>query len=101
MKWLEIIEFRSINSNYKEIEAQLRKMIKEISPGKTQYKIKLYARKEVETDFSIHILHHTKIIKVGKNSISNHISAILKEYGLVKNKIWIEERGRLAFFVVE
>ncbi len=83
MKWLEIIELRSVDSNRELLESKLQNLINEVNQEARQQKIKLYSHKSVETDFSIHLFHDSTNIDNSGSELGLHLTSALKEFGLV------------------
>lgn len=60
MKWLEIIELQSVDSNQALLESNLKNLINEVSQGAKDQSIKIYNHVSIDTDFSIHICNESK-----------------------------------------
>ena len=90
MKWLEIIELRSVGSNRELLESQLKKLIYEVEKEATKQAINVYSRITIDTDFRIHLFHDSKIVGSSKSPLGLRLASALKEYGLVNHSIWIE-----------
>ena len=94
MKWIEVIEVRSVTDNRKLMESQLRKLIAELTPKSATQTIRVYDRFMLKSDFSIHLFHDsTKIEKTG-STLGCHLVSNFKEMGLVNHRIWIEMDGQ-------
>ena len=94
MKWLEIIELRSVGSSRMLLESQLQSLINEVNQESSQQKIKLYSHKAVETDFSIHLLHDSKEIDIRESSLGLRLASALKKFGLVNHGVWVEMHSK-------
>ncbi len=90
MKWLEIIELRSVESNRELLESQLQKLINEVDKETKKQAIKVYSHTTVETDFRIHLLHDSKEADISGSPLGLHLASALKKFGLVNHSIWIE-----------
>ncbi len=90
MKWLEIIELRSVGSNRELLESQLKKLIYEVEKEATKQAINVYSRITIDTDFRIHLFHDSKTVENSKSPLGLRLASALKEYGLVNHSIWIE-----------
>ncbi len=90
MKWLEIIELRSVGSNRKLLESQLQELINEVDREAKNQAIKAYNRVMIETDFSIHLFHDSKKVENSGSPLGLRLASALKEFGLVNHSIWIE-----------
>ena len=91
MKLLEIIEFRSAESNRIKLEKQLNNLLEEILIAEEAQKIKIYNRLRVDNDFSIHLFHDSKKVENTGSQLGLRISSALKEFGLVNHSVWIEK----------
>ena len=90
MKWLEIIEIRSMNSNKEKLELLIQDLINKLNVEAKKQTIKAYQRVTIDTDSSIHLLHDSKEVENNGSSLGLHLASCLKEYGLVNHSIWIE-----------
>ena len=88
MKWLEIIELRSVDSNRELLESQLQKLINEVD--KENQAIKYYRRVMIDTDFSIHLFHESNIVENSGSRLGLRLASSLKEWGSVNHYVWIE-----------
>lgn len=91
MKWLEIIELRSVGHRLKIVEPELRNLIEQINKKSSEKKITVYSRFEVNSDFSIHLLHDSKKIESSGSVLGLNLVAVLKEFGLINHSIWVEQ----------
>lgn len=91
MKWLEIIELRSVGSNRGLIMKQLREIIDEVHKNNEQQKIKVYNRVAIDSDFSIHLIHTTKNADINGSPLGLQLVSILKEFGLVNHSVWLDK----------
>ena len=94
MKWLEIIELRSVDSNRELLESQLQKLINEVDKETKKQAIKAYSRVMIDTDFSIHLFHDSKKRENSGSQLGLRLASALKEFGLVNHSIWIEMHSK-------
>jgi hypothetical protein len=94
MKWLEIIELRSVDSNRELLESQLQKLINEVDRETKKQAIKAYSRVMIDTDFSIHLFHDSKKVENSGSPLGLNLVTALKEFGLVNHSIWIEKYSK-------
>ena len=94
MRWLEIIEVRSISSNKEKLESLIQDLIKKFNVEAKKQTIKAYHRVMIYTDSSIHLLHDSKEVENYGSSLGLHLVSCLKEYGLVNHSIWIERDSK-------
>ncbi len=90
MKWLEIIELRSVGSNRELLKRQLKALIDEAHKKAEQQAIKVYNHVAIDTDFSIHLLHDSKEADIGGSPLGLHLASALKKFGLVNHSVWVE-----------
>ena len=91
MKWLEIIELRSIDTNRDFLQAQLQKVIDDVEMEAREQVIKAYNRVMIDVDFSIHILHDSANVENEGSLLGLHLVSALKEFGLINHTVWIEQ----------
>ena len=94
MKWLEIIELRSVNRNRDLLKSQLRNLINEAEQEAKKQAIKVYSRVMVDTDFSIHLFHDSEKVENSGSPLGLRLSSALKEFGLVNHSVWIEMHSK-------
>ena len=90
MKWLEIIELRSVGSDRELLESQLQKLINEVVKETKKQAIKAYSRVMIDTDISIHLFHNSKEVENSGSQLGLCIASALKEFGLVNHSVWVE-----------
>ena len=90
MKWIEIIEIRSADSNKELLKSQLQKLITEMDKKTKGQEIKSYSRVLIDTDFSIHLFHDSKKVENSGSPLGLRLASALKAFGLVNHSIWIE-----------
>lgn len=89
MKRLEIIELRITGKDHEKIESYFKELKKEFTDKNVQ-NIKIFSKLNLETDFSIHILHNTDEAGSLKSKPGQHLVSALKEFGLVNQSIWVQ-----------
>ncbi len=90
MKWVEIIELRSVNSNRELLESQMHKLSIEVGKEAKKQAIRIYRRVMIDTDFSIHLCHDSKRVENSGSQLGLCLASSLKEFGLVNHSIWVE-----------
>ena len=90
MTWLEIIELRSAGNNRQLLASELQNLIYELDKETRRQAIKAYKRMRLDSDFSIHLFHDSKEMKINGSRLGLRIASALKAFGLVKHRIWIE-----------
>ena len=94
MKWIEIIEIRSADSNKELLKSQLQKLITEMDKKTKGQEIKSYSRVLIDTDFSIHLFHDSKKVENSGSPLGLRLASALKAFGLVNHSIWIEMHSK-------
>ena len=94
MKWIEIIEIRSADSNKELLKSQLQKLITEMDKKTKGQEIKSYSRVLIDTDFSIHLFHDSKKVENSGSPLGLRLTSALKAFGLVNHSIWIEMHSK-------
>ncbi len=88
MKWLEIIELRSVEKDKDFLTGQLEIMLHELEQEFPCIKVQSYTRPLITTDFSIHLLHETEdMVKTGSEA-GLRLVAALRELGLINHTVW-------------
>ncbi len=91
MKWLEVIELRSLRGKIEIIEPEIRELIGQIKAGREELTINVYRGFTNEGDLSIHLRHETDPSEPGKSNLGLHLAALLRDFGLIHHNVWIEE----------
>ncbi len=94
MKWLEIIELRSVGNNRELLESQLQKLIIEVDKEIKKQAIVAYSRVLIDTDFSIHLFHDSKKAEKSGSQLGLRLASALKVFGLINHSIWIEMHSK-------
>jgi hypothetical protein len=94
MKWLEVIELRTVNSNRELLESQLLTLIDAIEKAAQQQAIKSYRRVMIDNDFSIHLFHDSTKVENKGSQLGLRLASALKEFGFVNHSIWLEMHGK-------
>ena len=94
MKWLEIIELRSVDSNRELLGSQLQKLIHDVDKETNKQAIKAYSRVMIDTDVSIHLFHDSKKVEHSRSPLGFRLASALKAFGLVNHSIWIEMQSK-------
>ena len=89
MKWLEIIEIRSVGSNQEILKSKMETLTREV-PKEAEQGIRTFSHVTNSSDFSIHLFHDSRIVPAAESDLGLHIASSLKEYGLVNHSIWME-----------
>ena len=94
MKWVEIIELRSVGSNRELLESQLQKLMNEVDKETNKQAIKAYSRVMIDTDVSMHLFHDSKKVENNGSPLGLRLASALKAFGLVNHSIWIERHDK-------
>ena len=94
MKWIEVIELRSVNSNRELLELHLRTLLAAIEKATQQQAIRSYRRVMIDNDFSIHLFHESTKVENKGSQLGLRLASVLKEFGLVNHNIWLEMHGK-------
>ena len=91
MKWLEIIELRTAGSGKKAEEAKWNYLINELNKSMKKISVTVFNHATLESDFSIHLFHHSEPIEKSGSSLELHLVSELKNYAMVNHSIWVEK----------
>ena len=92
MKWLEIIELRSVEKDKNTLAIQIEKMLREVERELKVGSVRSYRRVLIETDFSIHLFHETENMETSGSETGLRLVAVLRDFGLVNHTTWTETR---------
>jgi hypothetical protein len=90
MKWLEIIELRSVGTRIELKEPKLNSLIDELSKSMKQVSVKIFNHATLESDFSIHLYHNSNHVEKSGSSLGLHLVSELMDYAMVNHSIWAE-----------
>ena len=90
MKWLEIIELRSVDRKRDQLKSILLKLIEEVDKETKRKSIRAFSRSKLDTIFSMHLFHDSKKVKYNGTPLGLRLSSALKEFGFVNHSIWTE-----------
>ena len=90
MKWLEIIELRSVNANKHILDRELKKLIEELDKSNDECRMSAYSHKSVDTDFCIHLHHDSQYVEANGSPLGLRLAAAFKDYGLINYNVWVE-----------
>ncbi len=92
MNWIEIIELRSVDITEKLIEKDLKKILTQLESESEKYKLKVYTRIMINTDYSIHLLHESETVENSGSALGLRLASALKSYGLINHTVWVEKQ---------
>lgn len=86
MKWLEIIELRSVGKH----QAQVEQGLADLTAG-ANTQINVYRNLTVNTDWSIHLHRESNRDDIHKSPLGLRMAEALREFGLVHHSVWVKE----------
>lgn len=86
MKWLEIIELRSVGKH----QAQVEKGLADLTAGAGP-EINVYRSLTVNTDWSIHLHYESDRDDIRESSLGLRMAEALREFGLIHHSVWVRE----------
>ena len=90
MKWLEIIELRSVDRDRVLNELDLMSLVAEADPGSKLQESKLYVHGTVETDMSVNLIYDSENVDTRGSPLGLRLTSTLREFGLVNHSVWVE-----------
>ncbi len=90
MKWLEIIELRSVDRDRVLNELDLISLVDEADPGSKLQESKLYVHGTVETDMSVNLIYDSENVDTRGSPLGLRLTSTLREFGLVNHSVWVE-----------
>jgi len=94
MKWIEVIQLRSIAGNQKRLGSELNGLINEVGEKSKKQIITAYSRVLIDTDYNIHIFHDSNEVEKFGSPLGLRLADALKEFGLVNHSVWVEIHGK-------
>jgi hypothetical protein len=94
MRWLEIIELRTVNGSHQEFEYQLKNMLENFHDTAADFTVDVFNRFGLESDISIHLMHHADKPDINRSPEGMQLTDALKKFGLVNYSIWIDRFSR-------
>ncbi|MCP5053916.1 MAG: hypothetical protein GY940_42505 [bacterium] len=91
MKWLEIIELRSVGKHQALVEQEFAELVTGVDPEVKPEAINVYHNSILETDWSIHLHYESEQEDILKSPLGLRLAAALKEFGLVHHSVWRQE----------
>jgi hypothetical protein len=95
MKWLEIIELRSVGKYRAEVEAGLSRLTAGTDEESALRDIKVYRNVSIDTDWSIHLHFQSPQKEMSTSPLALRLAAALKKFGLVYHSVWQDKGGIL------
>ena len=93
MKWIEIIEIRSLSRKNALLELDLTALIAELKGNEKPCRIGILRHGELETDWSIHLYYASDSSQANRSLFGARFASLLKEFGLVHHSVWKEVRS--------
>jgi hypothetical protein len=93
MKWVEMIELRSVDGNRELLESHLQQLMYDVDEEANTQTITAYRRVMIDSDVSIHLVHDSEDVEKSGGPLSSlgvRLASALKEFGLVNHSVWIE-----------
>jgi hypothetical protein len=88
MKWLEIIELRTVQMDPPDLRQQVAYWVNEM---KEVQGIAIYFNLRVETDWIIQLHHESEKVALRGSEFGRRLKERLKRSGLVNHSIWVEK----------
>lgn len=91
MKCMEIIEIRSNETTRGALVRTLRGIVRDINGGAAGDSVRIWARMNLDSDFSIHLEHSEALRDERGSQTGASLVAALKTFGLVHHSVWMEK----------
>ena len=92
MRWVEIIEIRSLSNDKALLEPDLPALLAELASEKEPERIEIYSHGELKTDWSIHLHYLSDSEMANRSLLGLRLDSLLREFGFVHHSIWKEIR---------
>jgi hypothetical protein len=90
MKWIEIINLRSLAKVNMQFFDELLQQVGKSKTDGHQVEVRMYRHSILETDLSIHILWETEPQHQRESPLGQQFSYALKGLGLLNHSVWVE-----------
>ncbi len=90
MKWIEVIQLRSLNRNRKSLASTLKRLMREVEAENKGQSVKIYGRERIDTDFSIVLFSRAEKRQIGGSALGLALADALKAFGMVRHTVWLE-----------
>jgi hypothetical protein len=94
MKWIEVIQLRSIDGNRKLLESKLNKLIDDVGGKSKKQIIMVFNRVLIDTDYSIQIFHESNKVENTGSPLGIRLANALKEFVLVNHSVWVDMHNK-------
>jgi hypothetical protein len=92
VRWVEIIDVRSLSHEEALLEPELPALLSELAAEREPERIEMYRHAELRTDWSIHIHYTSDSQEPVKSLLGLRLVALMREFGFVHHGIWREAR---------
>jgi hypothetical protein len=92
MRWVEIIEIRSLSNTRALMEPDLTALLTELAAEKKPERIEMYCHGELKTDWSVHLHYISDSEKASRSLLGLRLVSLLRELGFVHHSVWKEVR---------
>ena len=90
MKWIEVIQLRSLSIDRNFLESKLQELVHEVNRTSKEQRIKIYNREMIDSDICLVLFQDVEKEEIGESRLGLRLVAALKEFGLVNHSIWLE-----------
>ena len=90
MNGIEIIEIRALHTTKNMLETELQRILSEVEKVSAEFKVKIYSRINLETDFVVLIMNESDLTTGKESQLGILLSEGLKDYGMVNYSKWQE-----------
>jgi hypothetical protein len=90
MNGIEIIEIRALHTTKNMLETELQRILSEVEKVSAEFKVKIYSRINLETDFVVLIMNESDLTTGKESQLGILLSEGLKDYGMVNYSKWHE-----------
>ena len=90
MKWVEIIQLRSLGETRRALLVELKKMAASMGDHPGGLSLEIYSHTALKSDFVIIISGESEEVGLPQNTPGVHLAYLLKEFGLVNCSLWLE-----------
>ncbi len=93
MKWIEVIEFRSFNTDDALLELDFGNQLAKATTEVNIEAIRIYNHSTLNTDVSIHVQHNSAQVERQGSPLGVRLVSELKAFGVVNHTVWVEAQA--------
>lgn len=91
MKWLEIINLRSMGNGLEKLQTEIKQSVSGSQKPDALTKVHFYTHYGVHTDMGIHLHWNTENVEIQGSGLGQRLAFACKQFGRVDLSVWVEK----------